>query len=79
LPEEHSRVRAARRPVERGLEGINLGSIEAIGDLSKRGILVSENARRWLEAEATGKRMMELGGLQLMQRAAALKPVVPPR
>ena len=52
------------------LRGINLGSIEAIADDSKRGTLASDNARMWGEAEAIGKRLMELGGLQLMQRAA---------
>jgi len=52
------------------LRGINLASIDAIEDTSKRGTLASENARMWLEAEVIGKRLMELGGLQLMHRAA---------
>jgi hypothetical protein len=49
------------------LRRINLGSLEAIADTSKRGDLAYERDRLWFEAKMIGKRLMELGGLQLMQ------------
>ncbi|MFA5141032.1 MAG: hypothetical protein WC728_17530 [Elusimicrobiota bacterium] len=53
----------------RVLRGIDQGSLNAIADPALRPVLSAERESLWLKAELIGKRLKDLGGVELMQRA----------